>query len=72
MLIEYIPTHAYQDEPRESAMLVYGQDKYDNFDADPRPTVEMSDEARAAWRRKVELQASVLYHGAAHPPRALA
>ena len=72
MLIEYMPTHAYQHEPRESAMLVSGHDEYGNFDVDPRPTDEMSDAARAAWRRKVEVQASVLYRGAMHPPRALA
>ncbi len=71
MLIEYVPTHAYQHEPRESAMLVRGRDEHHNFDVDPRPDAEMSDAAQAAWRRKVEIQASVLYRGAKHPPRAL-
>ncbi len=71
MLMEYVPTHAYQHEPRESAMLVLGRDDYGNFDVDPRPEAEMSVSARAAWRRKVEVQASVLYRGAKHPPRAL-
>ncbi len=70
-LIEYVPTHAYQHEPRESAMLVRGVDRFHNFDADPRPAAEMSEAARAAWRRKVEVQAEVLYRGAAHPRRAL-
>ncbi len=70
-LIEYVPTHAYQHEPRESAMLVRGVDRFHNFDADPRPAEEMSEAARAAWRRKVEVQADVLYRGAAHPRRAL-
>ena len=70
-LIEYVPTHAWQDEPRESAMLVRGVDRFHHFDVDPRPAVEMSPAARAAWRRKVEVQAQVLYRGAAHPARAL-
>ncbi len=70
-LIEYVPTHAYQGKPRESAMLVRGHDAFHNFDDDPRPDAEMSNEALAAWRRKVEVQASVLYRGAKHPPRAL-
>jgi hypothetical protein len=70
-LIEYVPTHAFQDKPRESAMLVCGEDRFHNFDQDPRPDAEMSDAALAAWRRKVEVQASVLYRGAKHPPRAL-
>ena len=71
-LIEYVPTHAWQNEPRESAMLVRGVDRFHHFDVDPRPVEEMSPAARAAWRRKVEVQAEVLYRGAAHPKRALA
>ena len=70
-LIEYVPTHASQEKPRESAMLVRGRDAFHNFDEDPRPDAEMSEAAIAAWRRKVEVQASVLYRGAKHPPRAL-
>ena len=71
-LIEYVPTHAWQHAPRESAMLVRGVDRFRHFDVDPRPAEEMGRAARAAWRRKVEVQAEVLYRGAAHPPRALA
>ncbi len=71
-LIEYVPTHAWQHEPRESAMLVRGVDRFGHFDVDPRPAQEMSPAAQAAWRRKVEVQAKVLYRGAAHPTRALA
>ena len=71
-LIEYVPTHAFQHEPRESAMLVRGVDRFHHFDVDPRPVQEMSPAARAAWRRKVEVQAQVLYRGAEHPTRALA
>ena len=70
MLIEYVPTHAYQHDPRESAMLVRGRDGYGNFDQDSRPEAEMSKAARAAWRRKVKVQASVLYRGAKQTPRA--
>ena len=70
-LIEYVPTHASQEKPRESAMLVRGQDAFHNFDEDPRPDAEMSEAAIAAWRRKVKVQASVLYRGAKHPLRAL-
>ncbi len=71
-LIEYVPTHAWQHEPRESATLVRGVDRFHNFDVDPRPVEEMSPAARTAWQRKVEVQAEVLYRGAAHPARALA
>ena len=71
-LIEYVPTHAFQHEPRESAMPVRGVDRFRHFDVDPRPAEEMGPAARAAWRRKVAVQAQVLYRGARHPARALA
>jgi non-haem Fe2+, alpha-ketoglutarate-dependent halogenase len=71
-LLEMIPTHAHQHAPRESAILVRGRDAYGNFDADPQPSVEMGEAEVAAWRRAVEVQASVLFRGAARPPRALA
>ncbi|MCC6468181.1 MAG: phytanoyl-CoA dioxygenase family protein [Alphaproteobacteria bacterium] len=71
-LLEMIPTHAYQHEPRESATLVRGHDAFGNFDADPRPQAEMGAAELAAWTRAVEIQASVLFRGAQRPPRALA
>jgi non-haem Fe2+, alpha-ketoglutarate-dependent halogenase len=71
-LLEMVPTHAYQHEPRESAALVRGRDAHGNFDVDPRPRVEMGVDEVEAWRRAVEIQASVLFRGAARPPRALA
>ena len=71
-LVEYVPTHAWQHEPRESAMLVRGVDRFRHFDVDPRPVEEMGPAAREAWQRKVEVQAQVLYRGAEHPRRALA
>jgi non-haem Fe2+, alpha-ketoglutarate-dependent halogenase len=70
-LLEMIPTRAYQHYPRESAVLVRGQDAYGHFDADPRPRLEMGAAELAAWERAVEIQASVLFRGAARPPRAL-
>lgn len=71
-LLEMIPTHAHQHSPRESAVLVRGRDGHGNFDADPRPRTEMGSDELAAWRRAVEIQASVLFRGAQRPPRALA
>jgi hypothetical protein len=71
-LLEMVPTHAYQERPRESAVLVRGRDAYGNFDADPVPATEMGEKELAAWTRAVEVQASVLFRGAQRPPRALA
>jgi hypothetical protein len=70
-LLEMVPTHAHQVTPRESAILVRGRDAFGNFDADPRPAIELGEAELAAWRRAVEIQASVLFRGAQRPPRAL-
>jgi non-heme Fe2+,alpha-ketoglutarate-dependent halogenase len=70
-LLEMVPTRAYQHAPRESAVLVRGQDAYGNFDVDPQPRTEMGATELAAWQRAVEIQASVLFRGAQRPPRAL-
>jgi non-haem Fe2+, alpha-ketoglutarate-dependent halogenase len=70
-LLEMVPTLAYQHAPRESAVLVRGQDSYGNFDADPQPQTEMGATELAAWERAVAIQASVLFRGAQRPPRAL-
>jgi non-haem Fe2+, alpha-ketoglutarate-dependent halogenase len=70
-LLEMVPTHAYQDEPRESAILVRGTDTYCNFDPDPQPKTEMGTAELAAWQRAVEIQSSVLFRGAQRPARAL-
>jgi ectoine hydroxylase-related dioxygenase (phytanoyl-CoA dioxygenase family) len=70
-LLEMVPTAAFQESPRESAILVRGEDTYGNFDVDPRPQKEMGQDELAAWHRAVEIQASVLFRGAQRPPRAL-
>jgi ectoine hydroxylase-related dioxygenase (phytanoyl-CoA dioxygenase family) len=70
-LLEMVPTHAYQHEPRESAVLVRGTDTYANFDPDPQPKTEMGTAELAAWQRAVEIQSSVLFRGAQRPARAL-
>ena len=70
-LIEIVPTHAYQHDPRESATLLCGEDQHHNFDDDPRPIDELGTTEVAAWRQRVEVQASVLFRGAQRTPRAL-
>lgn len=70
-LLEMVPTHAYQHEPRESAALVRGVDAYGNFDRDPRPVTELGAAEVAAWEQAVAIQASVLFRGAERAPRAL-
>lgn len=70
-LNEMIPTHAWQEWPRESAVLLRGVDEYDNWDRDRIAKTEMGEAELAAWRKAVEVQASVLFGGARHAKRAL-
>jgi non-haem Fe2+, alpha-ketoglutarate-dependent halogenase len=70
-LNEMIPTHARQDWPRESAVLLRGIDEYDNWDRDRVAEAEMGSAELEAWRKAVEVQASVLFGGARHAKRAL-
>ena len=47
--ISYIPTSAQcRASARQSAMLVRGQDRYRNFDDEPRPQIDYGDNERAA------------------------
>ncbi len=70
-LNEMIPTHAWQDWPREMAVLLRGVDEYDNWDRDRIAETEMGAAELAAWQKAVEVQASVLFGGAKHAKRAL-
>ena len=61
LLVEMMPSSARQTEGRESAMLVRGEDRHGNFDADPRPDAELSEASLAAWREVVGLRAKTIY-----------
>lgn len=68
LLVEMMPTRAYQENHRDSAMLVRGVDEYHHFDADPRPAEECSPEALAAWKRVIDIRAKVIFGGSSLAP----
>jgi len=48
---------------RDSAMLVRGVDKYDHFDAEPRPKADLDAAALAAHADAIGRQVKALYQG---------
>lgn len=63
LAIRYIPTYVAQLKVRDSATLVRGKDRYDNFEHEPRPRRDLSDEALAAHADAVGRQVKALYSG---------
>jgi non-heme Fe2+,alpha-ketoglutarate-dependent halogenase len=63
LAIRYIPTDIKQLKVRDSATLVRGVDRYQNFDHEPRPTRDLSEAALAAHADAIGRQVKALYSG---------
>jgi ectoine hydroxylase-related dioxygenase (phytanoyl-CoA dioxygenase family) len=63
LAIRYIPTDIKQLKVRDSATLVRGTDHHKNFDHEPRPRRDLSDEALAAHADAIGRQVKALYSG---------
>jgi len=62
--VRYVPTHVRQVlGPRDSALLVRGQDRHHNFELETRPLADMHPDAVALHKRVTELHAEILYQG---------
>jgi len=63
LAIRYIPTYVRQVKVRDSATLVRGVDKHNNFDMEPRPKHDLDEAALAAHADAVGRQVKALYSG---------
>jgi len=63
LAIRYIPTDVKQLKVRDSATLVRGVDRYQNFDHEPRPSRDLSEAALAAHADAIARQVKALYSG---------
>ncbi|MFN0041599.1 MAG: phytanoyl-CoA dioxygenase family protein [Alphaproteobacteria bacterium] len=70
-LPSYMPTWAIIKGARDCAALVRGEDRYRNFEHEPRCPGEMTPAAIEAHRRAVEYSAATMYKDASHAPIAL-
>lgn len=67
----YIPTHLKQVEgPRDSALLVRGEDAYGHFELEPDPVRDFDPEMVALHKAVSERQAKILYRGTDKSPYA--
>ena len=61
LLVEMLPTWARPPRIRQSALLVRGVDTHGNFDDEPRPDGEWSEQALANWSGVVDRRARLIF-----------
>jgi non-heme Fe2+,alpha-ketoglutarate-dependent halogenase len=61
LLVEMLPTSARPPRHRQSTMLLRGVDTYGNFDDEPRPDGEWTEQALANWTAVVEARARLIF-----------
>jgi hypothetical protein len=61
LLVEMLPTSANPPKVRQPAMLMRGVDTYGNFDDEPRPDAEWSEQAVANWTAVTQKRASLIF-----------
>jgi non-haem Fe2+, alpha-ketoglutarate-dependent halogenase len=61
LLVEMLPTWAKPPKVRQPAMLMRGVDTYGNFDDEPRPDGEWSEQALANWLAVTTQRANLLF-----------
>ncbi len=61
LLVEMLPTWAKPPRVRQSARLVRGVDTHGNFDDEPRPDGEWSEQALASWTHVVSSRSRLIF-----------
>ena len=72
LLIDYLPTSAEKEGPRDSAMLVRGKDTFGHFDLEEPPVGEATAQNIAQQRRALEMITSTMSEGSSFTPKGLA
>lgn len=71
MLMDFLPTRAVKIGPRDSAMLVRGEDRFGNFDLEDKPAGAFGAAEIEAQRVALEKITQTLYEDSAHTPPGL-
>ena len=61
LLVEMVPTWANPPKVRQPAMLMRGVDTYGNFDEEPAPDAEWSEQALANWTAVTTKRANLIF-----------
>ena len=72
LLIDYLPTSAEKEGPRDSAMLVRGKDAYGHFDLESPPVGEATAQNIEQQRRALEMITATMYEDSNFTPKGLA
>ncbi len=72
LLLDYLPTSAEKEGPRDSAMLVRGHDEFGHFDLETPPVGEATPQNLEQQRRALEMITTTMYEGSSFTPKGLA
>ena len=72
LLIDYLPTSAQKEGPRDSAMLVRGKDAFGHFDLESPPVGEATAQNIEQQRRALEMITATMYEDSNFTPKGLA
>lgn len=68
VLIDYMPTYAFQESGRGAGQLVRGVDTFGHFDSDPVPRSDFSRETVTAWKEAITAYSENVYTGKDRSP----
>ncbi|WNK01150.1 phytanoyl-CoA dioxygenase family protein [Thalassospiraceae bacterium LMO-JJ14] len=71
LLLDYLPTRAEKEGPRDSAMLVRGHDGFGHFELETQPVGEATPENIEQQRQALEMITATMYEGSAFTPKGL-
>jgi hypothetical protein len=69
--MDYLPTHAIKEGPRDTAILVRGEDHFGHFDLEHGPVSQDPLENIAHQKRSLEAITQTLYADSEHKPKGL-
>lgn len=72
LLLDILPGHAKREGPRDTATLLRGQYRHDNFEILPKPKDDFGPDARRLHQHACEVRTRESYKGSAKRPPALA
>ena len=71
LLMDYLPTHAIKEGPRDTAILVRGEDHFGHFDLENGPVSQDPLENIEHQKRSLEAITQTLYADSEHKPKGL-
>jgi len=71
MLLDFLPTSAVKEGPRDTAMLVRGTDTFDHFDLEEQPDPGFTEANMERQRQALEAITQTMYEDSSYTPKGL-